>query len=94
MRSSFLSLTVLVSILTGAVVPVLSQRALKSLPDTAAERAQSKQAVSGSGRTMPIQAKGRPLRSQHSTKFGKVESFTEGRGAYIRWTMESELKNA
>ena len=94
MRSSFLSLTVLVSILTGAVVPVLSQRALKSLPDTAAERAQSKQAVSGSGRTMPIQAKGRPSRSQHSTKFGKVESFTEGRGAYIRWTMESELKNA
>lgn len=94
MRKSILSFTALASILIGAISPVLAQNSLKGLPRNATERGRSEEAEARSGRTLPIQSRRKPNRSPHQTKFGKVESYTEGRGAYIRWTMESEFQNA
>ncbi|MDI1241230.1 MAG: C25 family cysteine peptidase [bacterium] len=94
MSRSFLSFTALASILFGAVGPVVAQNS-KRLPQNATERGRAEEAASRSLRTLPIQAKGQPSRlPKKVTKFAKVEAFTEGKGAYIRWKMEAEYKNA
>lgn len=95
MKRSFLSLTAVVSILFGAVGPAIAQRSLKRQPQNPTERGRSEEAGSRLVRPLPAKAKGQPSRlPQTDTKFAKVEAFTEGKGAYIRWKMESEFKNS
>ncbi len=96
MKRNILSFAALTSILLGSAGPVFAQNSTKRLPQNATERGRSQEAETRSGRKLPIPARPQPqpARLPQQTKFGKVESFTEGKGAFIRWKMDSELKNA
>ncbi len=92
---SILSFTVLTAIVFGTVGPVFGQRALKSPTQNATDRGQANESESPSGRSIPTRQRPKPSKIlPRATEFSKVEGFSDGKGAWIRWRMVTEVKNA
>jgi len=92
---SILSFTVLTAIVFGTVGPVFGQRALKRPPQNATDRGQANESESRSGGSIPTRQRPKPSKIlPRATEFSKVEGFSDGKGAWIRWRMVTEVKNA
>ena len=93
---SVLSSAVLFSIVFSSVGPGFGQRLVRQSPATKVETTAEKgRGNSDADRaTRPPVLRPEPKRSPKQTEFGKLDSFTEGTGAWVRWSMEVERKNS
>lgn len=93
MSRSILSFAALFSIVLGIAAPGISQTSVRrggSKKDILGEAESRKQPKTIKDEKKPLPQQSLPSR----TVFGKVEVYSDGKGAWVRWRMESELKNA
>ncbi|MEQ1764976.1 MAG: C25 family cysteine peptidase [Pyrinomonadaceae bacterium] len=91
---SILSFAALTSIVFSAAGPAFGQNSAKRPAQKAVEKIESKEVESRGGRAIPKPVRPQPSKLPEKTEFAKVEAMSDGKGAWIRWRMVTELKNA